>query len=174
MSENQAQGGAAGHPPLSEEELQKRLAISQRLSTAFGQVVNIMMRSPAHKHLSLADLEWAAVPAVATGQFVLAEAQSKSNGIVAPVAVVMWASVSDDVDRRLASTPEMILRLSLPEWRSGPNLWVMDAIGEPRVIGTLIDRLINAEWKGRSAKMRTRSPEGKAVIATLEAKPPTT
>jgi hemolysin-activating ACP:hemolysin acyltransferase len=157
---------------LSPEELQKRMAISQRLSMAFGQIVNVLMRSPTHKHLSLADLEWAAAPAIVTGQFALAEAQSKANGMVAPVAAIMWAFVSDEVDARISASPEAPVRLTIPEWRSGQHLWVMEAVGDPRVVGSMIDRLLRNEWTGRSAKTRTRTPEGKPVIALLQAKPP--
>ncbi len=163
---------AAVPPPaaISQEELQKRLALSQRLSMAFGQIVTVLMRSQGHKHLSLADLEWAVAPAVITGQFSLAEAQSKTNGMVAPVAVVTWASVNDDIDRRLVASIDQPVRLGLQEWRSGPHLWVMDAVGDPRVIGSIFERLVQNEWKGQSARMRTRNPEGKPVIATIAPK----
>ena len=129
------------------------------------------MRAPTHKHLSLADLEWAVAPAVVTGQFSLAEAQSKTNGMVAPVAVVMWALVSDDLDQRLTAAPDSTVRLSLPEWRSGKNLWVMEAIGEPRVVGQILDRLVHNEWNGQLPKMRSRDQEGKPIVAYLRPKP---
>lgn len=156
---------------LPEEELKKRFAVSQRLSMAFGEIVSILMRSQTHKHLSLADLEWAVAPAVVTGQFSLAEAQSKANGMVAPVAVVMWAFVSDEVDQRLSAAPDKPVRLSLAEWRSGNHLWVMEAIGEPRVVGSMLERLVQNEWKGHSAKIRSRNAEGQPVVATLQPKP---
>ncbi len=157
--------------PLPEDELKKRFAAWQRLSMAFGQIVSVLMRSPAHKHLSLADLEWAVAPAVVTGQFSLAEAQSKTNGIVAPVAVVMWGLLSDDIDQRFTAAPDAPVRLSLPEWRSGKNLWIMEAIGEQRFVGQLLDRLVHNEWKGQLPKMRSRDAEGKPIVAILRPKP---
>lgn len=161
---------AAPATEISQEEMKKRLALSQRLSMAFGEIVTVLMRSQGHKHLSLADLEWAVAPAVITGQFSLAEAQSKSNGMVAPVAVVTWASVNEDIDQRLMAGIDHPVRLAVQDWRSGPILWVMDAIGDPRVIGSIFERLVQNEWKGQPAKMRTRNPEGKPVIATIAAK----
>lgn len=166
-----ATGAAPQAPEMSQEEMKKRLALSQRLSMAFGEIVTVLMRSQGHKHLSLADLEWAAAPAVITGQFSLAEAQSKTNGMVAPVAVVMWATVNDELDQRLMAGLDHPVRLAMQDWRSGPHLWVMDAVGDPRVIGSMFERLVQNEWKGQSAKMRTRNPEGKPVIATIAPKP---
>ena len=157
--------------PLPEDELKKRFAASQRLSMAFGEIVAILMHSQSHKHLSLADLEWAVAPAVVTGQFSLAEAQSKTNGMVAPVAVVMWALVSDDLDQRLSAAHDRPARMSLQEWRSGPHLWVMEAVGEPRVVGSMLERLVNNEWKGQVAKIRSRNAEGQPVVATLQPRP---
>ena len=64
-------------------------ALNLRLSATFGQIVSVLMRTPQHRYAFLSDLEWLVLPAVATGQFSLAEAQDKTSGLSAPVAVAV-------------------------------------------------------------------------------------
>ena len=84
--------GAAGAPA--------RTATVRQIDLTLGQIVAVLMRSPQHKHYSLADLVWLVLPAMLSGQFRIAQAQQA--GAVAPVGVVLWAQVSADVDRRLS------------------------------------------------------------------------
>ena len=104
---------------LSPEEAKQRAATSKHLLMSFGEIVSVMMRSPQFKNASLGDLEKLVVPAVVTGQFVVAEAQSKSSGFVTPVGVVIWATVSDEIDQRIMANPEQPIHLEASEWRSG-------------------------------------------------------
>ncbi len=78
-------------PELSPEAKKKAADASKNLMAAFGQVTSIMMRAPQYRKHTLADLEWLVVPAVTTGQFAMAEAQSKANGMMVPVGVLLWA-----------------------------------------------------------------------------------
>ena len=66
-----------------------------------GQIVTILMRSPQHKERPLADLEWLVAPALRTGQFQMAEGLDPSTGARGPLALVLWASVSDEAEGRL-------------------------------------------------------------------------
>ncbi len=159
--------GGASQPDLAPEELKRRAAAIKLVSAAFGQVVSVLMRAPHYKHYSLADLEWMVVPAMVTGQFSIVEAQSRKNGLSAPVCVVLWASVSHDVDQRLSSAPGEPIRLKPNEWRSGDVLWVIDAIGDARAVTAVLKRLRENEWQGRTVKLRTRGKDGKAMIREL-------
>jgi cytolysin-activating lysine-acyltransferase len=153
--------------PLSPEEAQKRAAAAKQMASAFGEFVTLLMRSPSDKHHSLSDLEWLIVPGLMHRQFALAEAQHKVNGMVSPVGGVLWAFVSEDVDKRLSdlSTP---LRLKPNEWRSGDIPWVIFATGDNRVLAGLIQQLTNSVFKDRKPKMRVRGPDGKLTIGHLE------
>lgn len=154
---------------LSPEQLQQRAGAAKLAAAAFGEVVSVLMRSAQYKHFALTDLEWLVVPAVMTGQFSLAEAQSKTSGFTAPVGLVLWASVSAETDQRLAAEPGRQIRLRPDEWRSGDILWVVDAIGERRVVGAMLKRLRERQWQGRAVKIRTRGPDGKPEVKVLEA-----
>lgn len=139
------------------------------MGAAFGEIVTLLMRSPADKHHSLADLEWLVVPAVARGQYALAEAQSKETGAVSPVGAVLWAFVSEEVEKRLSdlSAP---LRLKPNEWRSGDIPWIVQAIGDRRVLAGLIQQLTKTAFKDRQPKMRARGPDGKISVGHLTIK----
>jgi len=158
-------------PDLAPEELKRRAAAIKLVSAAFGQVVSVLMRAPHYKHYSLADLEWMVVPPLVTSQFSIVEAQSRKNGMSAPVCVVFWANVSAEVDARLSASPGEPIRLKPNEWRSGDILWVIDAIGDARAVTAVLKRIRENEWKGRAVKIRTRTKDGKAVVRVLDAAP---
>jgi hemolysin-activating ACP:hemolysin acyltransferase len=152
-----ASAGAAGAP--------QRAATVRQIDLVLGQIVAVLMRSPQHKHYSLADLEWLVLPAVLSGQFRIAQAQQAAA--VAPVGVVLWASVSADVDRRLSdlSAPA---RLRPDEWRSGDVPWLMELVCDTRAQQALLKELGDGVFKGRSVKMRMRGADGKVQVGTLQ------
>ena len=69
-------------------------------STAFGDIMGVLMRSPPHRKLTLEVIEQFVEPALATGQFSIAEAHIKEINRSAPVSLVIWASVSPEIDQR--------------------------------------------------------------------------
>lgn len=156
-------------PELSPEEAKRRAAMSRQVSAAFGDIVSVLMRSPGFKAMPLGELEGFVVPAVATGQFSVAQAQLKTNGAVAPVGAVLWASVSPEIDQRLAGAPDKPIRLQPNEWRSGDIIWIVEAAGDRRVIAAQLKRLTSAEWKGRVVKLRVRGQDGQPAVRILDA-----
>lgn len=151
---------------LSPEEAKRRAAASQ-LSSAFAQVVSILMRSPRHKHFSLADLEWLVVPPLLTGQCRIGEVRLDKDGLAVPAGVVLWASVSHEVDKRLATNLDAPIRLRPDEWKSGDNLWLIDVAGDMRVISAMVKHLCESVLKGRNVKARRRNKEGKPTVELL-------
>jgi cytolysin-activating lysine-acyltransferase len=135
-----AKAGAAGASAsaLSAEELRRRQVMSRRISLAFGEIVSVLMRSKTHRQWNLAAVEQLVVPAVLTGQFTLAQARSQANGMTAPVAVVLWASVSAEIDKRLAAESDQPVRLEPKDWKSGDKVWLVEAVGDARVVNALL------------------------------------
>lgn len=160
---------APQQPQLSEDQRRKLASASKMVAAAFGEIVSLLMRTPNYKHLMLSDLEWFVVPAVASGQFSLAEAQSKSSGITQPMGVVLWARVSPEVDQRLHENLDQPIKLKPGDWTSGDILWLVEAAGESRVIEALVKRMRETIWAGRTVRLRARGPDGKAAIGTLPA-----
>jgi cytolysin-activating lysine-acyltransferase len=171
MAEDQPTSTPDSSEALSKEELLRRASLAKHLSSAFGDIVTLLMRSDAERKRSLADLEWMVIPALMAGQFAVAEAQSKETGVVAPMAVILWAMVSDDVDRRLAAELDKPMQLEASEWRSGDIPWIVAALGEPKIVGQLLEQLSRTVFTAQPAKLRTRGQDGKAFIGRLELRP---
>ena len=142
------------------------------IAAAFGEIVALLMRTPAHKDTKLADLEWLVAPAVATGQFTIAEAQMKANGITQPMGVVLWARVSPDIDKRLQKDIDKPLQLKPQEWASGDIIWLVEVAGEPRVLDAVMKRMRETVWAGKTVRVRGKDKDGKAAVGTLSNTPP--
>jgi hemolysin-activating ACP:hemolysin acyltransferase len=144
-------------------------AMSKLISASIGDAVVVMSKSPAYKFHTLADIEWLVMPAVLTGQIYLAELQHQDTGARAPVAVVTWASVSDDIDQRLRANPTNRIRLLPQEWRSGEHIWIVDVAGEPRAIAESMAHLASSEFIDHRVQVVTKDQSGQATIETLDA-----
>jgi hemolysin-activating ACP:hemolysin acyltransferase len=154
-------------PGLSPEEARRRAAVSKQMSTAFGQIVSVLMRTKPFRGLTLAEVEALVVPAVTSGQFLIAEAQSKSNGFTAPVAALLWASVSAEVDRRLSENLDKPFTLEPKDWRSGDIPWLITAAGDKRVVDAMLKQLQETGLKGRPLKTRAKQADGTVAVKVL-------
>ena len=155
-------------PAKGLDRSQLAAAVSKLVSASVGDIVVVLSRSPSHKFMSLADIEWLVLPAVVTGQFYVAELAHKETGARAPVAVVTWASVSDEVDRRLRENTGQRIRLIPQEWKSGEHLWLVDVAGEPQAIAVALRLLTDGPFKGRTVNVPTRDAAATARFETLE------
>lgn len=162
-----AQDVGAATGALEEPVLKRRAAESKQLLLGFGEVVSVLMRSPQFRTLSLAQLEELVVPAIAARQFIVAEAQSRSNGLMTPVATALWAVVSQDVDERLSKDVGKPLRLAPSEWCSGEIPWLILVAGDKRIIQPMLQNVQTNQLKGRSLKTRIRGSDGHVEAGTL-------
>jgi hemolysin-activating ACP:hemolysin acyltransferase len=168
---NDNSGAADPKAVLSKEELRKRAAVAKQVSSSFADIVTMLMRSETERKRTLADLEWMVVPAMQTGQFAVAESQSQETGVVTPMAVILWAMVSDEVDRRLTAEAGQPLTLAPTEWRSGTIPWIVAAFGDTKVVGQLFEQLSKNVFTKQPAKLRARDKDGKPMIGRIEFKP---
>lgn len=155
------------NPALSADEAKRRAQVSKQMTASLGGLTMLLMRSPTERQLTLADLEWMAVPAINFGQIALAEVQAKDTGVVSPVGAVLWAFVSPEVDARLSDLTTSG-KLSPEEWRSGDIPWIVLAAGDNRILGSLLDKLKGTAFKGKLPKMRLRGSDGKVVVGTID------
>jgi cytolysin-activating lysine-acyltransferase len=123
------------------------------------------MRSAHYKHYALSDLEWLVVPPMRLGQCAVMEATV--NGRQAPVAVALWASASDEVDKRLSEDLSIPIKLRPDEWRSGDVLWLIDAVGEASAIPHLLRQVRETAFKARDVKMRTVDANARPIVRLL-------
>jgi cytolysin-activating lysine-acyltransferase len=136
-----------------------------RFAVTFTRIVSVLTRSRHYKHYTLSDLEWLVAPPILTGQCAVMEATV--NGRQVPVAIALWANVSEDVDNRLSGSLTAPIRLRPDEWRCGDVLWLIDAVGDVKAIPQLLEQLKATTFTGRVAKMRTQGPNSRPAVATL-------
>ncbi len=122
----EAQGRPAGTPQQKiringmDDAPKKPGAVdAQTFGSVMGQAVWLMTMSKAHRDLPIHTVETLISPAILLKQFRLF---SKGKQ---PVAFLIWASVSDQVKARLERGDKT---LELTDWRSGPNIVVIDCI----------------------------------------------
>jgi len=164
-----AEAGAAA-PAIDKRRI--GAAASALVSASIGEIALVYSRSPAHKHYSLADIEWLILPAVLSGQFYVAQAAHRDSGFRAPIAAGTWAFVSEEVDRRLSADLTHRIRLRPDEWKSGEIAWVVDLVGAPVGVRQALQWLKAGPFKGRSAKVLTRNSNGATAIGTVEGATP--
>jgi hemolysin-activating ACP:hemolysin acyltransferase len=152
-------------PPIDKRRI--GAAASALVSASIGEIALVYSRVPAHKHYSLADIEWLILPAALNGQFYVAQAAHKDSGFRAPVAVATWAFVSEDVDRRLSADLTHRIRLRPDEWKSGDIAWIVVLVGAPAGARQALQWLKAGPFKERSAKLVVRDAQGTARVESL-------
>lgn len=160
-----APGEGAGQGNLSKDQI--AATVSKLISAAIGEAVIVLSRSPMHKHFALADIEWMVLPPVLSGQAFIAEVTNKDNGTRVPVALITWARVSPEVDRKLTEGLGKPMRLRPDEWTSGDIVWIVDAIGDPRVVTGSLGGLLQGPLKEGDAKLVMREAGGQLKISSL-------
>jgi len=70
---------------------------AKKTSEVLGEITWLMSQSPLHKQLFISDLEWLVMTPMLLQQFRLFYDKDK------PIGVVFWASVSEEVEARLAA-----------------------------------------------------------------------
>ena len=154
-----------------------RDARQSRFAQSFAQIVAVLMRDPNFRNMRLSDLEWLVLPPVMAGQFSLAQAPSPhgrgkgaggtEGGVLVPVAVAVWARVSDAIDKGLSENLDKPVRLKAGDWASGNNVWLMAVAGDKNAVPKFLEQLAQTQFKGQRVKMRLRGPDNKVVVKTL-------
>jgi cytolysin-activating lysine-acyltransferase len=112
------------------------------VAEALGQVVWLMTQSPAHRELSIKQLEWAVMPALVAEQFrifrfgplpgldraTVDKLASTGRAIGAieqlPLGVALWAKLSAQAEQRLEDGEP----LRAEDWKSGDRVWLVELI----------------------------------------------
>ena len=138
-------------------------------SAALGDIVSVMMRAPRHKGLPLAALGVNVLPAVLHNQYLIARVRQQDTGESVAAALALWASVSDEVNQRLSASKELPLRLTLAEWKSGSNLWLVDLVAPSLLARSMLKDLDEKVAQGRPIAAHAVSSDGTASLTTVSA-----
>jgi hemolysin-activating ACP:hemolysin acyltransferase len=153
--------------------------ISSHGQTSFSgvliNVLGVLMRDPSFRGMRLSDVEWLVIPPVLAGQCRLAQMPMPAGlpvsppdaGTLMPVAVALWARVSDAIDARLVQAIDKPVDIRSTEWSTGDNYWLLAVAGDPRVVPALLGQLEAREFKDKNTRLRARGPGDRTEIVTL-------
>jgi cytolysin-activating lysine-acyltransferase len=129
------------------------------VAQALGETAWLLSQSPNHRHaLFLADLEWLALPPVSNGQFKLFRQDGR------PIGVALWAYLSEEAENRLEAG---IGKLATDDWRSGPNLWLVELIAPFGQQEAMVEDLKTTVLAGQTFKLHRRNEQGKRETVTV-------
>jgi cytolysin-activating lysine-acyltransferase len=164
------QSGMSGDAQTGLTEKLRRDAATLRNSVVFSQAVGVLMRSPHYREYRIADLEWLLLPPITNGQFRIGETKldEKHGGATLPVALVLWALVSAEVDQRLTMAMGTAAQLAPEEWKSGDIPWLVHAAGETRFVRPVVNQLMETTFKGQKVKVLARDKDNAIKVHVLE------
>jgi len=157
--------------PSTPADVQQGEAASTRLLFRLGEILSVMMRAPQFRAVPLGDIQALVLPPLMSGQYLVAEARSKTRGFISPVAVALWAKVSKEVDKRLSESLDKPIKLAPDDWKSGDIAWLIVLAGNPQAIAPVLQKFQETTLKGKPLKMRSKTKDGKTVVSTFQAKP---
>lgn len=134
---------------------------------ALGELVSVLTRTEAFRQMTLAELATVARPAIASGQFAIASAETPTRSNRAPVAVVLWAQVAPDVEQMLLEGRDGPVQLTPVQWSSGDSPWIMLSAGDPRVLSNLVSEVSAHRFNGRALRVRIKQANGRYTVQSL-------
>jgi cytolysin-activating lysine-acyltransferase len=140
------------------------------VSHILGEMTWLLTQSPIHKALAIGDLEWLVMPALIHRQFYIFRDAER------PVGLALWAKCTPEAEAKLERgmiEPEN--RLTLEEWTSGEQIWLVDLIAPfadqtNRQREIMIADLISGPLSGREFRFHVTDPEtGKRTVQVVGA-----
>ena len=140
------------------------------VSHLLGEMTWLLTQSALHKAMAIGDLEWLIMPALIHEQFyVFRDGQQ-------PVGLALWAKCNPTAVAKLdRGMIEPENRLTLEEWKSGDQVWLVDLIApfataENRQREIMIADLISGPLKGQEFRFHKTDPAtGQRTVQTVGA-----
>jgi hemolysin-activating ACP:hemolysin acyltransferase len=153
--------------PLSLVEVQDSIDRSRPALIALGEITAVLMQRREFRKMTLPMLEAVATPAITHKQFMILTAHSEPPQASAPVAVILWAMVSPEIDRRLMQSRDSKDALRSNEWKTGDIPWIMVLAGNESGTAMLLDKARRGQFAGKTAKMYAWEAKDKVTVRTF-------
>lgn len=127
---------------LSPDLVKKVAEIKTKVHSTFGQVVLAMAAVNRYRHMMLSELQQLVIDPLIKDRIVIAfpaSPDSNAQAAAAGATIAIWASVSDDADKRIReqiSAGVFPLRLKAEDWASGEHVWLLDVIAPSEKMAT--------------------------------------
>lgn len=107
----------------------------------FGAMTWLWMHSPTHRLCPLHELERLLLPALKTGQFVLA---LENSPLQQPAGLMTWANFSTPAEQKYLQSLDRTLQPD--DWQSGDRPWILDWVvpfGRTQAMTRAAQKLLN-------------------------------
>ena len=112
--------------------------------------MSLLARAPRYRDMPVSDLDWFLMPAIAAGQYLIGETKPSAERRGGVVAMLLWARVSPEVDKRLSESKDKPPRLEPEEWTSGDIVRVIEVVGRKDAIKPLLAEFTRTHKSSRS------------------------
>ena len=147
--------------------------LSERVSSKNGApasaaIVGLLTRSQPHQSMTVSDIKRGLIAPIMLGQYILAGRSAAEGAGSPPVAVLIWAKVSDAVDQRLTAANSARIELASDEWNSGNIVWLTEAVGDLRLVPQMVARLRSADPTIQAIRVASSQGDGTIAVRTLD------
>ncbi len=132
---------------IQSPDIRKGTEATMAVQASLGEAVFLLARDAKWRHMSLMDIGWLLMPAIAANQFMTLRGKVKDKeggetGVTIPLGLALWAKVSEEVSEKLIAQKkaEAPVRLSPLDWTSGEIPWLVLTSGPKTVRDSLIDK----------------------------------
>jgi hemolysin-activating ACP:hemolysin acyltransferase len=143
--------------------------------TVFGKILSMMGRQKPFADMPLAQVASMIGPAIEAGQFAIADRQSKDQTAPAvPMAFILWARVSEEVDKKLSENLDQPAALTPQDFTSGDIPWLILSVGPQQAIAAILKAVSAKLPEGKAFKMRFTGKDGQQQVGfvSVEERPP--
>lgn len=126
------------------------------LAPLLGAAIALMMESPFHQHMFLADMKWLLIPPLQLQQFIFFRKHET------PIAFASWALLDSETEARVSKGQ---MRLKPEEWNKGDRLWIIGIVASLGAHDDIIKKVKEERFPDQSLNFLQLSNGGKGVTA---------
>ena len=138
--------------------------MTKSATDTLGAITFLMMRSPAHRQMTLEQIRDFVLPPLGR-KLAITATVTDDNGVASPLAYALFAKVNDDWDARLRDPNFQLHELPQEAWESGGNKWLIEYLSVRKASGDFIEQAARRIFpKGGTLHIRGRDSQGRAEI----------
>ena len=133
--------------------------------TVYGKILSVLGRQKPFVEMPLGQIASMIGPAIDAGLFAIADGQPKDqSGPAMPIAFIIWARVSEDVDKKLSENLQEMVTLTPRDWTSGDIHWLLLSVGPQQAVGAILKSVSEKLPSGQSFKTRFTDKDGQQKV----------
>jgi len=129
--------------------------IPTTMESIFGSISWLMLQSPAHRYLFIADYEWLVMPALQLKQFRVIRNDNK------PIAYISWAYINEETESRIKK--QGAPKLAPHEWNNGDGIWIIDVVTPFGGGLQILQKLQEIDFKDKQVNLLRPRKDGKGM-----------